>query len=363
MNMEGIDMIVNSLPAPTWEKLGMNRANIHDLKINTTVVPNICGDCEMLAAEDAKLAAFAGVETGMGEEVGNLVRRVVSEVAYAEKDGTTLLRYDFKNGENSAAGLAIYGKSGSSKTVIMDFSSEDSQAAGDAVVQTLIKLEKDAELTLVQVVRVGDDYRFLNDVGAVCADGAAVKYVQLYLAGDKVYSGNLTTLEGAESKMESNLGYELTGARVLDMNYIARHIGKNTDSRITAMGSLKDNSAKIFRGTIDFVNGSAGAVGNENEEVLILDDGAINKTIPLILCAEEDVEGNHGASIGRPDEDILFYFASRGIDEEEACRILCRAKLDAAAAHIPDDKFRIEITNYIHRDCENCEVENCKAKS
>ena len=29
------------------------------------------------------------------------------------------------------------------------------------------------------------------------------------------------------------------------------------------------------------------------------DDDVVNQTIPLILCAEEDVEGNHGATIGK----------------------------------------------------------------
>ncbi len=45
---------------------------------------------------------------------------------------------------------------------------------------------------------------------------------------------------------------------------------------------------------------------------LLLGEDVVNRTIPLILCAEEDVEGNHGASIGQLDEDILFYMNSEG---------------------------------------------------
>ena len=43
-----------------------------------------------------------------------------------------------------------------------------------------------------------------------------------------------------------------------------------------------------------------GAKGDELEDVLLLDDGVQNQTIPLILCAEEDVEGNHGAIHRKP---------------------------------------------------------------
>ena len=39
-----------------------------------------------------------------------------------------------------------------------------------------------------------------------------------------------------------------------------------------------------FRGTIDFIKGSAGSVGNEKEEVLLIDEKCVNQTIPIILC-------------------------------------------------------------------------------
>ena len=63
-----------------------------------------------------------------------------------------------------------------------------------------------------------------------------------------------------------------------------------------------------------------------------------NRTVPLILCAEEDVKGNHGASIGALDEETLFYFASRGINEVQAEDMVTRAKLETLAAHIRDEK-------------------------
>ena len=41
--------------------------------------------------------------------------------------------------------------------------------------------------------------------------------------------------------------------------------------------------------------------------MLLLSNDVVNQTIPLILCAEEDVEGNHGATIGKLDDELLFY--------------------------------------------------------
>ena len=65
--------------------------------------------------------------------------------------------------------------------------------------------------------------------------------------------------------------------------------------------------------------------------MLLLGEDIVNKTIPLILCAEEDVQGDHGATIGEMDEDTLFFFGARGIDPITAENILTREKLNRLA--------------------------------
>ena len=50
-------------------------------------------------------------------------------------------------------------------------------------------------------------------------------------------------------------------------------------------------------------------------------EDAVNQTIPLILCGEEDVQGSHGATIGRLDDELLFYLCSRGMSRQAANKI------------------------------------------
>ena len=98
-----------------------------------------------------------------------------------------------------------------------------------------------------------------------------------------------------------------------------------------------DSAKKVFRGTIDFKTGSSDSKGSENETVIMLGDDVVNKTVPLILCSEENVEGSHGATIGELDDDTLFYFGSRGIGREEAERIMAYAALKRLI-RLSDDK-------------------------
>ena len=118
--------------------------------------------------------------------------------------------------------------------------------------------------------------------------------IQLVLGGKNTYLGSRTVLEGESSVLSSDVGYLVEANEHLDMNFVAYHTGKKTESRMDASGVLRENGFKLFRGTIDFRKGCAGAVGNEKEDVLLLDDAVVNQTIPLILCEEEDVEGNQG---------------------------------------------------------------------
>ena len=69
--------------------------------------------------------------------------------------------------------------------------------------------------------------------------------------------------------------------------------------------------------------------------------------MPMILCQEEDVDGRHGATIGQLGDDTLFYMQSRGIGEEEAKKLMIRARMESIARMIPDEALIIRIQQYI----------------
>ena len=349
--MNTCNVTVNRLPVKTWNRLRMNQASVSQV-----LVPEegpLAAEGESLP-EYSLAGAFQGMDTGCGSGLTELleaggIRPRILKASGADHNNAFRLDYFFEDGGRAGHRTCLEVEEGSSAVVLMDFASPDQGAAGQGIVQTLIHLNKNARLHLVQIQRVGQGYTFFNDLGAVCEDGSALTLTQLVLSGAQSYTGVLSALRGAGSSLDASVAYSLREKDRLDMNYVARHYGRKTTSNISAAGTLRAGSFKLFRGTIDFIRGSAGAVGSEKEDVLLFDDSCINQTIPLILCEEEDVEGNHGASIGRPNEEVLFYLTSRGIPMEEAYALLARARLDAAAGRIPEDAFRQEILEYIKK--------------
>lgn len=356
MNQE-FEMEINPLPARTWNWLKMN-----DTSLKEEVITE-CGNVVVKKPESVQVTTeqkpeILSITTGMGKELdhfaetGNAGMQTFTTKTDTKETEPLRLTFSYEDGKRVMNRIGIHLMPGSELTVIMDFASED-ESKGTGVVQTKVYAEENAILHLVQVQHLGKNYRILDDFGVKCQKNAQIKTIQLVLGGKDTYVGNYTLLEGERSNLESDIGYLAGGDSRVDMNLVALHTGKKTNSRMDANGVLSENATKIFRGTIDFRKGCAGSVGNEKEDVLLLDDTIVNQTIPLILCDEEDVEGNHGASIGKIDEELMFYMESRGIREEDVYDMMAKARINAICNKISDKETRNQVQEYLKGTKEN----------
>ena len=209
--------------------------------------------------------------------------------------------------------------------------------------------------SLVQVLGAQDSALLYAKTDADCAPGAGVDMTQILMGRGDLYSDNDTELVGDGSHYSAQIGYLGRGSQTIDVNVVVNHYGKNTECEIDTSGALKDAAKKVFRGTIDFKTGSSNSVGNEKETVLMLGDDVINKTVPLILCAEENVVGNHGATIGELDDETLFYFESRGISRAQAENILARASIERFARTVDDEALRAQILQTLEEELNDDE--------
>ena len=196
-----------------------------------------------------------------------------------------------------------------------------------------VTAEAGAELTVFEVCTAA------QPLAAELRLTAALDLISLQLGDGAVYADHQISLAGDGAALRADLGYLARRSDTADIDLTVEQLGKSTVSKIHASGALMEHAKKVFRGTIDFKRGSAGSVGSENETVLLLGGDAENKTVPVILCAEENVEGSHGATIGELDADTLFYFASRGIDRAAAEAILARAAVERLARTAEDEAF------------------------
>lgn len=342
---------VNQLPARTWNKLKMNETYL-DLEMEPVQAlyrEELPEGVDKLSGKAIGPMTDIPVTTGLGEAFDSVLADTgVKPAGYSIEDGVQVEKplYIFYGAEGKPAAkdevslLDFTIGANSSLTVIQDITDTGADQGHTLLLQNKYHIAEGGSLTIVQVNRLGKAARLCNDLGGYVADRGQFKLIQVILGGGKNYYGSNTKLSGKGSSISIDVAYSLDGEATLDMNYVADHRGKNTESNIGVSGVMKGRSKKLFRGTIDFHRGCAGAKGAEIEDVLLIDDTIVNQTIPLILCDEEDVEGAHGATIGRLDEHLLTYMKSRGISEKDAYKLMEKAKIDAVVNKIEDDRIK-----------------------
>ena len=167
--------------------------------------------------------------------------------------------------------------------------------------------------------------------------------MRIELGGCVVACGARTLLNHNKCEYDLDAVYFGHGNDVLDFNDVSVHTGRDTLCEMHTAGVLTGSADKILRGTVDFQRGAKRGVGHESEDVLLFSPNARNRTAPLILCGEEEVEGQHAASVGRLDENKLYYLRSRGLSEAQARRLMVDARFAPAIDKIPLESLQDEV--------------------
>ncbi len=341
---------INVLPVPTWNRLGINAAKLE--AAGAAFAPYGADPLSPLP-EGVSVTELpfpkADVETGMGKEAADFVEANrtygVSLRAAAGVKAACPVFLDFRLGAENpslADAVEITAEEESELTVVVSYRSEEG-ISGFHGGLTKLYAAKGAAIHLVQVQLLGDKCVHFDNVGAFAGECGSIDIIQAEMGGKSAFSGVKTRLEGEKSSLNMDTVYFGDRSRSIDMNYVAEHTGRRTKSEIRVVGALLDESEKTFRGTIDFVRGSKKAVGHESESNLLFSPKVHNRTAPLILCAEEDVEGQHAASTGKIGENTLFYLMTRGLSELEAKKLMIEAQFRPVTDRIPEPELRSAI--------------------
>lgn len=200
-------------------------------------------------------------------------------------------------------------------------------------------MEEHARVRLVQLQHTAENSLVYNQIEGECAKNARIELVQIYLGKGDIYSDTTINLNGDASTFRSDIGYIGQHTHIIDMNEVVNHYGKHTESEINVGGALRDGAKKIFRGTIDFKTGSSDSVGNELENVLMLGDDVENKTVPVILCSEENVVVITVQRLGNLMRIPCFILPAAESTKSTAENIMARANIDRLKGIIKDDSF------------------------
>lgn len=285
-------------------------------------------------------------ETGVGADMRaylNFLAGGTAVLATEEgEEAEATIRVTTHEGEASGASIDIVAAPNSTFSIALSL---DSAADAPAFMGSTMRVfaGAGARVDITVYLTASDAVTCVEDSGFVLDEGARVNVRHVVLGGGFTATGLAADLRGDRSRIDVDTSYLASGTQQRDFNYIIRHRGRTTVSNMDANGVLTGTSKKCLRGTIDLIHGAKGAEGNERETVLLASKGVDNKTVPNILCDEDDVAGNHGATIGHVRPDQLFYAACRGLSQEQTEALFLSAKLEDAALQAPNDAVRANV--------------------
>lgn len=323
---------VNAAPAQTWNRLRANDV--------TLTVPSRARKGDVYFALPR---LFDRVECGMGSAVTEWAcsqaagARYVEVPAHTRREEPIVVSVSADAGEVADTGVMV--REGAEATVVLvSTGSEGAEGTSGSLLRVIA--EAGARVSVFELVGVGGSQQHLESVGISADEGARVEVRQFALGGATCAMGLACDLAGRRSRIDLSCRYRAAGAQALDVNHLVRMRGRDTRAEVAESGVLEDAARKSLRATIDLVHGARGAQGNEAETVLVLGDDVVNKTVPVILCDEDDVAGNHGATIGSVSPEQISYLMNRGLSREEAERLFVRAVYEDAIIHAPEPVSR-----------------------
>lgn len=96
------------------------------------------------------------------------------------------------------------------------------------------------------------------------------------------------------------------------------HAAPNTKSNVNVRAVLRDKSSFAFRGNVKIEKGAKGADAYLRSDALLFDEAKMGDDTPALEILEPDVKAGHAATIGKVDEEMLFYLMSRGLSRKIA---------------------------------------------
>jgi Fe-S cluster assembly protein SufD len=169
-------------------------------------------------------------------------------------------------------------------------------------------------------------------------DGDAVFDPFLFSAGSRLARSEMRLAFDGEDSSSGIRGTTIARDRQhLDTTLLVEHHVPGCTSRELFKSAIDGEAKGVFQGQIIVAPGAQKTDAQMMSQALLLSETAEFANKPELEIYADDVTCAHGATCGQIDEAMLFFMRARGIEREEAERMLVQAFLAEAIEEIGDE--------------------------
>lgn len=212
--------------------------------------------------------------------------------------------------------------------------------------------KQDARLEYYKIQNDAVQANSVSTTHIIQAERGFAHAVTISLNGGMVRN-NLNFIMAADNGESHMYGlYFQDGQSHIDNHTIVDNIRPGCLSNQLYKGILSGASSGVFNGKI-FVQQAAQKINayQSNKNILLSDTATVN-TKPQLEIFADDVKCSHGCTVGRLDEEGMFYLQSRGIPQQKARALLVHAFAMDILEHIHIDVIRNYVDKLISKRLE-----------
>lgn len=344
---------LNETPVRTSKNFNINNIKLENIQLPEKVEKfenvSITGEGTKIQNITDSINLVYGLDEVLTNQVKKQANQKLNITIDSKVNKETQIEFKFDS-ENATLieDIEITANKDTRSTIIIKYLSNDKvQACHNGILRVNAKQNSNINIIIVNLMNTKSN-NFLA-IENNFEENAKINYTIVDFGGKNSITNYYSNLQGDNCDNQLNAIYLGKENQIFDLNYIGELRGKKSNIDIEVQGALKDTSKKHFKGTIDFKKGCKKATGNENEACMLLSDTAKSIALPMLLCSEEEVEGNHSSSAGKIGEKELFYIMSRGFELKEAMKLMVRARFNQILEKIENEELRDEILQEIDK--------------
>lgn len=284
---------------------------------------------------------------GLSEDLEeNVFYKANSQIAINVKENDNIkVTYDFDDDNLQLVNQIDICATGNANIIIEYKSSTNKECFHNGVIKVFARENAKLNITVINLLNSNSEH--FEAMENILEDNSDLNYTIIDIGGKNSIQNYYSNIIGKSAKNDLKTIYLGSENQIKDINYIAELRGQKSFVDIDVQGALKENAKKNFKGTIDFKKGCKKAKGNENEFCMLLSEKAKSLALPMLLCTEDDVEGNHSTASGKVDKEQLFYIMTRGLSYKEAVKLIVRANFNKTIERILDEEVKQNIIKEI----------------
>jgi Fe-S cluster assembly protein SufD len=186
----------------------------------------------------------------------------------------------------------------------------------------------------------GEGAYHISTIESVQAGNSRYASMNLDLGGGLVRHDLRAVLDGEGANCDLDGLYLTLGTQHVDNHTTIDHARAHCSSREVYKGVLSGRSRTTFNGRIVVRQDAQQTDAKQSNPNLLLSPGALAQTRPQLEIYADDVKCTHGATVGRLDEEAIFYLRSRAIPAAQARDLLVTAFAGELLERIELDALR-----------------------